>query len=546
MTDAILTTASIQRVLLLGGCWTILAAAWIAACVWVDRDARYVFGSETWWPLVMAAPGVGLVVSAAAWGFAGLPALLAVTAAIGGVYLWLRETSVSLPHRVLTMKRARALLRATAARLPPGRAFWARRGRSSAASGDEARGGAILLRRDGSRPPAIPPGRRHRRAARADRVARDIVAEALTAAASEVSIEPRADGRVRMRLRIDGVMTGYESVDGVQGDHLRDAFRSFAGLESPTPAAQRGGFTATVAGRTVDVGVTTARSQLTLHLTDPGGCEGADFRGGIEAIGVSRQHADSIRWAVLQPAGLLLVCGPSESGKTTTAYAVIGEIDPRTHRVATVEDAVAHPLPSVSQTAVDAAAGLTAARLLRAAAGQDAAAILVDEIRDQETAAVAVQTAASRTVIATLQAEDAADAIVKLLGFGVTPEQLRTSVAVVVAQRLVRVLCEHCKKRSPAPADFLEKLGHRGAEEVVIYKKRGCAACRGIGYRGRVPVQEVLLVGESLRQLPPGTTSRTLIRAEARRAGMTTLRESAVALVSHGVTSIKEVVRCVP
>jgi len=523
-----------------------LAAGWLAACVWIDRDARYIFGSQTPWPLIMAMPGVGLFVSATLLGCAGLPALLAIMVALGGCYLFLRETTVSPSHRVLTRRRVSEALHLVASRRPATRTTTDLLGQPSPASADDAgQGGVMLARRNGTSPPAIPPGRRHRHAARADRAARDVVAQALAADATEVSLESKADGRVRLRFRIDGIMVSRKFEDDIQPQALREAFLMFTGLESSTGEPQEGGFTATVAERTVDIGVQSDAARLVLHLTDPDARRAA-FRGGIEAIGASRQHADSIRWAILQPHGLLLICGPAESGKTTTAYAILGEIDPATHRIATVEDAIFHPLDAVAQTAVDATVGLTPAHLIRLAADRDADAILVDEIRDRETADAVIRAAENRTVVATLQSHDAADAIAKLIAFGIDIEKVRTAVAAVVAQRLVRVLCEHCKEPYPAPADFVEKLGHGDPEEVVVFKKRGCFACHGTGYHGRVPVQEVLVVDAPLRLMLTAEASRNRIRALARASGMHTLREAAVALVAHGATSIKEAVRCVP
>jgi type II secretory ATPase GspE/PulE/Tfp pilus assembly ATPase PilB-like protein len=553
MQEAILSSAAIHRAVWLGGCWIALAAAWAAACTWGDRDARYVFGSQTRWPLVMAAPGVGLLVSAALLGFAGLSALLATLVCIGAAYLWQREATVLPPHRILTASRATSLLkRATqrsAARGPAASGPAAAR----PAAGRDDDGGVMLLRRDGTPPPAPPRGRRHRQAARTARAARDLVAEAVSARATRLQIDSRPEGRARVRFEIDGSWRPHARLGAPEGGGLAHEFRTLAGLSRDGRRRRRAGFTAVVAGRTIEFrGCSEPRPRgmrLAFEILDPdANCGRHDFRAGLDGTGLPRQACESIRAIVQQPRGMLVFCGPAGSGRTTTAYAVIAEIDPRVHPIVTIEESIAARIEHVAQTAVDPAAGLTAARLLSGLRPGDAAAVLLDGIRDRDTADAAVQASGESTVLATLEAEDAADAVMKLLALGIDPRTLGTAVAGVVAQRLVRVLCDQCKVPSAAPREFLRKLPEHDGGDLVIFRRSraGCPACHETGYRGRVPVHEVLLVDEPLRILLADRPTRGRIRTQARRSGMRTLRESAIALVASGVTSVKEVVRVVP
>jgi type II secretory ATPase GspE/PulE/Tfp pilus assembly ATPase PilB-like protein len=379
------------------------------------------------------------------------------------------------------------------------------------------------------------------------------VAEAVSARATRLQIDSRPEGRARVRLEIDGCWRPHARLDAPEGGGLAHEFRTLAGLSRDGRRRRRAGFTAVVAGRTIEFrGCSEPRPRgmrLAFEILDPdANCGRHDFHAGLDGTGLPRQACESTRAIVQQPRGMLVFCGPAGSGRTTTAYAVIAEIDPRVHPIVTIEESIAARIEHVTQTAVDPAAGLTAARLLSGLRPGDAAAILLDGIRDGDTADAAVQASGESTVLATLEAEDAADAVMKLLALGIDPRTLGTAVAGVVAQRLVRVLCDQCKVPSAAPREVLRKLPEHDGGDLVIFRRSraGCPACHETGYRGRVPVHDVLLVDEPLRILLADRPTRGRIRTQARRSGMRTLRESAIALGASGVTSVKEVVRVVP
>jgi type IV pilus assembly protein PilB len=546
MDDAILTAETIRHVVLITGSWLVIVWAWAAASGWIDRDARFVFGSSVRWSIGMALIGAAILTSAVLAGFIGLPAIAATLAVVCGAYLRQRETHVPAPHRILTASRTRSLLapRRRADREPPA-------GRRAAAHDDD--DGVVLVDRDGM-PQSVPPrGRRHRQAARAAQAARDLVAEALSARATRLRIDSRPDGRMRARFELDGSWTTHARLDGPDGYGLSREVRRLAGLSRDGRPRRRAGFTAVIAGRTVEfrgrseAGPSRLRMEFTIVDPDANGGR-HDFRVGLDGTRLPRRTCESIRSLVQQPRGAILVCGPAGSGRTTTAYALITEIDPHLHPIVTIEESITARLEHVTQTAVGGAAGPTAAQVLSGLRPGDAAAILLDGITDRETAAAALRAAAESTVVATLEAEDAADAIVRLLALGVEPHALGTAVVGVVAQRLVRALCDQCKVSATAPPDLVRKLPDHGDGELTVFTrgKGGCVACHGTGYRGRVPVHELLLVDEPLLGLLADRPTRARIRAQARDAGMRTLRESALALVAAGVTSVKEIVRVVP
>jgi general secretion pathway protein E len=241
---------------------------------------------------------------------------------------------------------------------------------------------------------------------------------------------------------------------------------------------------------------------------------------------------------------MMLVCGPTGSGKTTTLYTALGELDVFSKNIVTIEDPIEYRLENISQTAVNVAADLTFANILRSTLRQDPDVILIGEIRDKETAEIAMQAALTgHFVFSTLHANDSATTITRLLDIGIDTTLIQSSLSAVLAQRLVRVLCKRCKEAYTPPDDFLKKLGVPAGKTVSLFKEVGCTSCLESGYRGRTGIHELLVFDNSLRDLLVGRPSIQDIRQAGRQAGMKTLKQSGIQKVLIGITSLNEVMR---
>jgi len=238
------------------------------------------------------------------------------------------------------------------------------------------------------------------------------------------------------------------------------------------------------------------------------------------------------------------VCGPTGSGKTTTVYGALSELDAFSRNIVTIEDPIEYRLDNITQIAVNNAADLSFDKILRGVLRQDPDVILVGEVRDKETAEIAMQAALTgHFVFTTLHANDTATTVTRLLDIGINTTLIQSAVTAVLAQRLVRVLCEKCKEPyKPAP-DFLKAAGVPADKVNVFYKEKGCPNCNGTGYRGRTGVHELMVITNEIRDLLVGRPSIQAIRTAARKGGMRTLQEEGLRKVVAGITSVNEVVR---
>jgi len=296
-----------------------------------------------------------------------------------------------------------------------------------------------------------------------------------------------------------------------------------------------------VAGRPVDVRVSTiptaAGERVVLRLLDK-----QAGRLTLDALGMGAATRDAVDALIGQPHGILLVTGPTGSGKTTTLYAALSRLDRKTRNILTVEDPVEYELDGVGQTPVNAKIDMTFARALRAILRQDPDVVMIGEIRDLETAQIAVQASLTgHLVLATLHTNDAPGAVTRLADMGVEPYLLASTLAGVLAQRLVRKLCPAC--RSPHEPDAAERSAFAGGAPERIYRAVGCAACNFTGYKGRTGIYELLTVDEDLRRLVHDTAAERDIREKALALGMVRLREDGLRWVREGVTSLDEVLR---
>ena len=263
---------------------------------------------------------------------------------------------------------------------------------------------------------------------------------------------------------------------------------------------------------------------------------------GLDDIGMDKRESDCFRRVLQLPHGIILVTGPTGSGKTSTLYTALNEINDAVRKIITIEDPVEYQLKGVNQIQVNEKSGLTFARGLRSILRHDPDVVLIGEIRDAETAQIAVQASLTgHLVFSTLHTNDAPGAVTRLVDMGVEPYLVASSLEAVLAQRLVRVLCKHCKQpdNSPTAATLKAKIGISAA--TTIYKSIGCRECRNTGFFGRQAIFEWMDTDQEIRQLVLQSASTDQIRAAARRQGMKSLAEDGWRLVRQGITTVEEV-----
>jgi len=350
------------------------------------------------------------------------------------------------------------------------------------------------------------------------RLVNHLFEEAARLGASDIHIEPFAD-RLAVRLRVDGVLRDLPPPPARLARAVVSRIKILANLNiAERRLPQDGRVSQMLRGRPLDLRISTLPTvhgeSVVIRLLD-----GAAGVRELATLGLSPGDEAKLRRLLAAPHGMILVTGPTGSGKTTTLYAALHQIDAATRKVLTVEDPVEYHMERVNQVQVKPQIGLTFAQVLRAMVRQDPDVIMVGETRDAETAGIAVHAALTgHLVLTTLHTNSAAGAITRLLDMGVEPFLLTSTVRGVVGQRLVRTLCRRCK----------------GA---------GCEECGGTGFRGRIGVFEVLLMDDELRSLTQARAGAEALEQTARRAGMTAMLEDGLAKVAAGLTTVEEVRR---
>jgi type IV pilus assembly protein PilB len=264
-------------------------------------------------------------------------------------------------------------------------------------------------------------------------------------------------------------------------------------------------------------------------------------------LGFEEKQLDNFKDAIYKPFGMVLVTGPTGSGKTTTLYSALSELNKATENISTAEDPVEFNLGGINQVQIHEAIGLTFASALRSFLRQDPDIIMVGEVRDFETAEIAIKAALTgHMVLSTLHTNDAPSTVNRLLNMGVEPFLVSSAVNLILAQRLSRRICEDCKEELEIPKETLLDLGVPD-EEVGSFKCHhgtGCPTCSQTGYKGRIALYEVMPLYEELKELVLVGASSTEIKREAMRLGMLTLRQSGINKLKDGITTVEEVVRC--
>ncbi len=372
------------------------------------------------------------------------------------------------------------------------------------------------------------------------RLINGVIAEAVRNGASDIHIEPYEQALV-VRMRIDGVLREVLNLNARITPLLVSRVKVMARLDiAEKRVPQDGRIPLTLGGKTLDVRVSTlpsrAGERVVLRILDK------DQAGlSLEALGMTADALADFRAALAEPNGVVLVTGPTGSGKTTSLYAGLAMLNDATRNILTVEDPVEYAIDGVGQTQVNAKVGMTFAAGLRAILRQDPDVVMVGEIRDTETAAIAVQASLTgHLVLSTVHTNDAAGAIVRLRDMGVEPFLLASTLRLIVAQRLVRRLCPDCRTAEPADAATARLAGLREGE--TVWRPHGCARCNHGGYVGRTGVYEVVRVDDRIRRLIAADATEAEI-AEVAFARRPTLFQAARDLVRQGVTSVEEAVR---
>jgi len=370
-----------------------------------------------------------------------------------------------------------------------------------------------------------------------------LIAEAVRRRASDIHLEP-LEHRFRVRYRVDGVLQEGASPPRAQRAAIVSRVKILANLSiAERRVPQDGRLRLELDGRALDLRVATLPTahgeSVVLRLLDH-----ADQRPGLAELGLAGAELATFENLLAVPDGLILVTGPTGSGKTTTLYAALERLNDRDRKLITVEDPVEYQMTGVNQVPVNAATGLTFAAALRAMLRQAPNVIMVGEIRDRETAEIAVNAALTgHLVLSTLHTNDAPGAVTRLLDLGVKPFLAAAALRAVLAQRLVRRVCAACARTHTPGADERRLLGLERPPDLPAACARGagCAACGGTGYRGRLGLFEVLVLDDGVRAAIHDSVTTARVRAAARRSGWRTLREDGQRKVLAGLTTIEEV-----
>jgi type IV pilus assembly protein PilB len=375
-----------------------------------------------------------------------------------------------------------------------------------------------------------------------------LIAQAISDRASDIHIEP-GERDLRVRYRIDGVLhDAHHSPKTIQNGVI-SRMKIMADMNiAERRLPQDGRMSVNHQGRKVDLRVATLPTvwgeKVVARILDTG-----HTQLGLDDLGFSDANYSRYRSAYSRPYGMILATGPTGSGKSTTLYATLNLLNREEVNVITVEDPVEYRLPGISQVQTNVRAGLTFASALRSILRSDPDIVLIGEIRDHETAQIAVEAALTgHLVLSTLHTNDAASAVTRLIEMGIEPFLVGSALDAVVAQRLCRLLCERCKvPYQPEPPELLD-AGFTWRPDLplpTLYRPVGCSACSNTGYRGRMALHEVMTVTEEIERLAVARSATDDIARAARSQGMATLRDDGWLKVSQGMTSVEEILRVV-
>jgi len=372
------------------------------------------------------------------------------------------------------------------------------------------------------------------------RLVNQIIARAVEMRASDIHFEPTADG-LDVRLRVDGVLRNVERPPAALRAAIISRLKIMGALDiAERRIAQDGRMSLAIRGRDIDFRISTMPvlhgESVVLRILDRAGLTLE-----LPALGFEGAALEIWNQAIRRTKGIVLITGPTGSGKTTTLYASVLAIADRGRKILTIEDPVEYQLPLINQTQVRPAVDMTFSNALRWSLRHDPDIMMIGEIRDLETARIAVQAALTgHLILSTLHTNDAASALTRLIDLGIETYLLTSTINAVAAQRLVRVLCPHCKEPEKVLPELAESLG---LTAETVYAAGGCPACAGTGYRGRTALVEVLPITGEIKRMILRRCDADEIRDAAEAAGMRSMRRHGLELVTAGTTTLEELLR---
>ncbi|MFG0247231.1 MAG: GspE/PulE family protein [Phycisphaerales bacterium JB052] len=370
-----------------------------------------------------------------------------------------------------------------------------------------------------------------------------IIQNAVKEGASDIHIEP-GEKKIKVRLRVDGVLFESMNPPPQMAAAIVSRLKIMADLDiSERRVPQDGRIRCVVGGRKLDLRVSTLPSgygeKVVMRILDT-----KSINVQLEDLGFDEHTLDIWKRQIVEPHGILLVTGPTGSGKTTTLYSSLRQIDKAKLNVSTVEDPIEYHLEGITQTQTHEKIGMTFAKALKALLRQDPDVIMLGEIRDHETAHTAVQAALTgHLVLSTLHTNDAPSSVTRLVNIGLEPFLVGAAVNGVLAQRLLRKLCQNCKTQEAPSEDMAEFLEMQGLPNDQLWVPKGCDKCRNTGYSGRVGIYEMLAIDDELRDIIARNPNVSEFRRTCLERGMNSLRQDGINKASTGMTSVQEVLR---
>jgi len=373
------------------------------------------------------------------------------------------------------------------------------------------------------------------------------IVNALDRRASDILIDPKNEATYTIRLRIDGVLRTVDELNAEACRAVINSIKAVSGMDiSERRRPQDGGFMARTGGSTASFRVASAGvlngEKLSIRVLNK---DAGTFM--LTDAGLSEKQHGIIQDALRKPSGMILVCGPTGSGKTTTMYAMLNEVDRFTRNVITVEDPIEAVLPEASQIEINPKADITFAKTLRSVLRQDPDVICVGEIRDEETAEIALRAAQTgHLVLATIHCDSNAAALIRLLDLGISPLLLSAGLNLIVSQRLLRCLCDRCRKSAQLSDSQIQEFHKKKIDHSSVFEAVGCRHCEKTGFYGRTAVCDLMIVDDALRaEIAQGESLIAKLRTEGGQKGLGGLRREGLKKVVAGVTSLAEIKRVI-